>query len=122
MQVAAIRRGAAAVFLLNRPSARATATLKALQELAATCTASTCTVRGIQGNAGGAVKPPTAATAVTAVTHIDCDLQSFGSVRHAAAQLNAASEGLGGLDVLVNNAGVMALPDVRTVDGFDVQV
>lgn len=45
------------------------------------------------------------------------DLADLGSVRRAAAQ--AATRGP--LHLLVNNAGVMALPYSRTVDGFELQ-
>lgn len=50
---------------------------------------------------------------------IDCDLQNFESVKNAikAIQLNYEI-----IDVLVNNAGVMALNDVATTDGYDVQM
>ena len=51
---------------------------------------------------------------------IVCDLQRFDSVREAGAQIRSvATEGL---DVLCNNAGVMAMPDRATSDGFDVQM
>jgi len=55
------------------------------------------------------------------VTTIECDLQSFASVRRAAQQLNeaCAQEGLYGL---INNAGIMAMPDEATEDGFDTQM
>jgi len=53
------------------------------------------------------------------VTHIDCDLASFASVREAAEKINAATQSL---DVLCNNAAVMAFPDEGTDDGFDVQM
>ena len=46
------------------------------------------------------------------------DLADLSSVRRAAA--HAAS--LGPVDVLVNNAGVMAPPYQRTVDGFEMQM
>ena len=94
--VAAIRRGAAVVVLLNRPSARATAALEKLRAIAGFTS--------------------------TSIIHVDCDLQTFASVRKAAAEVAAIAAVRGGLDGLVNNAGVMALPDVRTVDGYDVQV
>ncbi len=48
-----------------------------------------------------------------------CDLQDFASVRQAAATLREKTERL---DVLCNNAGVMALPDQATKDGYDVQM
>ncbi len=50
---------------------------------------------------------------------IACDLQDFASVRKAAASI---VEKHSVLDVLCNNAGVMALPDTATGDGYDVQM
>jgi NAD(P)-dependent dehydrogenase (short-subunit alcohol dehydrogenase family) len=50
---------------------------------------------------------------------ITCDLQDFASVRAAAAAVAARSDTL---DILCNNAGVMALPDRATGDGYDVQM
>lgn len=48
-----------------------------------------------------------------------CDLQDFQSVRNATQHINANYEVI---DVLVNNAGVMALKDIATKDGYDVQI
>jgi NAD(P)-dependent dehydrogenase (short-subunit alcohol dehydrogenase family) len=45
------------------------------------------------------------------------DLADLSTVRRGAAEI----AGLGPLDLLVNNAGVMALPYARTVDGFETQ-
>jgi NAD(P)-dependent dehydrogenase (short-subunit alcohol dehydrogenase family) len=81
------------VFLLNRPSPRATAAEQQLQERAP----------------GGTF------------TAIPCDLASFASVRAAAAALTAQLSATG-LDVLCCNAGVMALADEATADGYDVQM
>lgn len=50
---------------------------------------------------------------------IDCDLQNFASVSAAA---NKIIEDYDTLDVLINNAGVMALKDEATIDGYDVQI
>ncbi|MEL6184600.1 MAG: SDR family NAD(P)-dependent oxidoreductase [Myxococcota bacterium] len=50
---------------------------------------------------------------------VECDLQSFESVRSAAAHVQNRLEAL---DVLCNNAGVMALADLATADGYDVQM
>lgn len=50
---------------------------------------------------------------------IVCDLQDFASVRAAAAAIAAHTDTL---DILCNNAGVMALPDQATGDGYDVQM
>lgn len=50
---------------------------------------------------------------------MDCDLNSLASVRSFA---DAFSENFESLDVLVNNAGVMSIPDLRkTSDGFEMQ-
>ncbi|MFT6399332.1 MAG: NAD(P)-dependent dehydrogenase (short-subunit alcohol dehydrogenase family) [Bradymonadia bacterium] len=50
---------------------------------------------------------------------IDCDLQDFASVRAAIGVIKAGHDRL---DVLCNNAGVMALRDQATKDGYDVQM
>jgi len=50
---------------------------------------------------------------------MDCDLSSLDSVRGFAS---AFSEGYESLDVLVNNAGCMNIPNLRkTSDGFEMQ-
>ena len=46
------------------------------------------------------------------------DLADLGSVRRAGAHAHT----IGPIDVLVNNAGVMAPPYSRTVDGFELQM
>jgi len=50
---------------------------------------------------------------------ITCDLQRFDSVREA---IDTIQQRYNVIDVLVNNAGVMALKDEATVDGYDVQM
>lgn len=52
------------------------------------------------------------------VSLVDLDLSSLASVAEAAAEF---SRRFGRLDLLVNNAGVMATPYQRTVDGFELQ-
>ena len=52
--------------------------------------------------------------------NIECDLQSFDSVRKAALRVIDLCQD--GLDSLCNNAGIMALKDKATVDGFDIQM
>ncbi len=51
---------------------------------------------------------------------VECDLQAFDSVETASAQVAELCPE--GVHVLCNNAGVMALPDTATADGFDVQM
>jgi NAD(P)-dependent dehydrogenase (short-subunit alcohol dehydrogenase family) len=89
-----VKKGAKNVLLLNRPSERAT---KAESDLKAFI------VDGSKTN----------------VETIPCDLQDFSSVKAAAAKIKADHEAV---DVLCNNAGVMALEDKATVDGYDVQM
>jgi len=52
---------------------------------------------------------------------VACDLQSFKSVREAAAQITQQFQETG-VDVLCNNAGIMATDDVATEDGCDNQM
>ena len=82
------------VFLLNRPSERADAAAAAIKTTAAP---------GAQ------------------VTSVACDLTSFESVSRAARTIGEEAGG-DGVDVLCCNAGVMALADVATADGYDVQM
>ena len=55
------------------------------------------------------------------VMTVECDLQSFENVKAAAAKLKELFSETG-VDVLCNNAGVMALADEATKDGYDVQM
>lgn len=50
---------------------------------------------------------------------ITCDLQDFASVRSAITEIRSRYDRL---DVLCNNAGVMAMRDEATKDGYDVQM
>lgn len=50
---------------------------------------------------------------------LDVDLADLESVRDAAARVSVAHDRL---DVLVNNAGLMAVPEQRTVQGFEMQL
>lgn len=92
--IAAAERGARTIFCLNRKSARSADVLEALRAKA---------------------------SPATTVHAIDCDLQSFDSVRAASAQLVAAA-GEDGLHVLLLNAGVMACNEEASMDGYDVQM
>ncbi|MGW6936879.1 oxidoreductase [Lentzea sp. NPDC054927] len=49
---------------------------------------------------------------------LELDLADLSSVRAAA---DTVSGKVGGLDVLINNAGIMAVPNGRTADGFERQ-
>ncbi|MDW3193443.1 MAG: SDR family NAD(P)-dependent oxidoreductase [Cytophagales bacterium] len=66
-----------------------------------------------------ALEQLTAAVPSATFEAIDCDLQNFESVRAAADAISTKYEVV---DVLVNNAGVMALKDGATGDGYDVQM
>jgi NAD(P)-dependent dehydrogenase (short-subunit alcohol dehydrogenase family) len=50
---------------------------------------------------------------------VSLDLASQGSVREAATQILRLHERI---DLLVNNAGVMGIPERRTVDGYEMQL
>ncbi|KIW12421.1 hypothetical protein PV08_09698 [Exophiala spinifera] len=53
------------------------------------------------------------------VSVIDMDLGSLASVRAGAEEFLRQSEGK--LNVLINNAGIMACPQGKTADGFELQ-
>ena len=52
------------------------------------------------------------------ITFLELDLASFASVKTAASTFLAENDRL---DILMNNAGVMALPPSLTKDGFEIQ-
>lgn len=47
------------------------------------------------------------------------DLASLASVRECAEQLGNSLEKI---DILINNAGIMACPEMRTTEGFEMQI
>jgi NAD(P)-dependent dehydrogenase (short-subunit alcohol dehydrogenase family) len=70
-----------------------------------------------KGEAAAADIRTTCAYARGEVLHID--VADLGSVERAAAEVHDRHERL---DVLVNNAGVMAIPRQESVDGFELQL
>ena len=70
------------------------------------------------GRAAAALADVAAAASGPAPEVVPMDLASLGSVEQAAADL---AERAPVLDVLVNNAGIMAVPRALTVDGFESQ-
>jgi len=83
----------ASVIMLNRASTRANNALADLRRIVPGCSA----------------------------TLVPCDLRSFDSVRNACSKLREDLASCG-LDVLCNNAGIMAAKDEATVDGCDTQM
>jgi len=68
-----------------------------------------------------AVKSLTQEVPGAKITAIECNLADFDSVRSAAAVLNTQFADTG-IDVICNNAGVMALADQATKQGYDIQM
>lgn len=95
-----IEKGAATVLCLNRESSRAKESDEKLRQFA------------------------NSQTSKTKVEFIACNLQVLNSVRTAADVVKKICEEKydGGLDILICNAGVMAMNDERTVDGYDIQM
>ena len=71
-----------------------------------------------QGKAHDAVTRIRAAAPGADVRVVPLDLASLDSVRAAAGQIRSSCEGI---DLVVNNAGVMMPPYGRTADGFELQ-
>jgi NAD(P)-dependent dehydrogenase (short-subunit alcohol dehydrogenase family) len=66
----------------------------------------------------GAVASIRATVAEASLEVVPLDLGSQASVKAAAEQILAAHPAV---DLLVNNAGVMGIPEQKTVDGFEMQ-
>ena len=71
-----------------------------------------------QEKAASAVQDIRAGMPDASLEVVALDLGSQASVREAAEQILAAHERI---DLLVNNAGVMGIPERRTADGFEMQ-
>ena len=72
-----------------------------------------------KAKADGAVKDVLAAVPGSRVTGVDLDLANLASVKGFPERLTAAAGDVP-IDVLLNNAGVMAIPErVPTLDGFE---
>jgi NAD(P)-dependent dehydrogenase (short-subunit alcohol dehydrogenase family) len=71
-----------------------------------------------QQKAQGALSDIRAEVPGASLELVSLDLASLASVRAAAEQILGAHERV---DLLVNNAGVMGIPERRTVDGFEMQ-
>jgi NAD(P)-dependent dehydrogenase (short-subunit alcohol dehydrogenase family) len=80
------------------------------------------TVRALQAHGAevvGAVRDLDKARGVVDCDLVEVDLASLESVRRGAQQ---AADRLPRIDLLVNNAGIMACPLMRTADGFEMQL
>jgi len=71
-----------------------------------------------QEKAAAAVEDIRASAPQASLELVALDLGSQASVREAAARIIAAHEQI---DLLINNAGVMGIPERKTVDGFEMQ-
>ena len=71
-----------------------------------------------QEKAAAAVEEIRTTAPDAALELVALDLASQASVRAAAGQIMAAHESI---DLLVNNAGVMGIPEAKTADGFEMQ-
>src|SRR4051794_21272030 len=71
-----------------------------------------------QEKAAAAVEDIRAGQADASLEVVDLDLSSQASVKEAAATILAAHDTI---DLLINNAGVMGIPERKTADGFEMQ-
>jgi len=72
-----------------------------------------------QKKATAAVDEIRASVPDAALELVALDLASQASARAAAEQIMAAHKSI---DLLINNAGVMGIPEAKTVDGFEMQL
>jgi NAD(P)-dependent dehydrogenase (short-subunit alcohol dehydrogenase family) len=72
-----------------------------------------------QKKAAAAVDEIRASVPDAALELVALDLASQASVRAAAEQIVAVHKRI---DLLINNAGVMGIPEAKTVDGFEMQL
>ncbi len=72
-----------------------------------------------QAKTAAAVAAIHAAHAAASLETVTLDLASLASVHEAAAAIAARHDRI---DVLVNNAGVMGIPEQATADGFEMQL
>ena len=72
-----------------------------------------------QDKAAAAVEEIRAGVPDAALELVALDLASQASVRAAAEQIVAVHKRI---DLLINNAGVMGIPEAKTVDGFEMQL
>ena len=72
-----------------------------------------------QKKAAAAVDEIRASVPDAALELVALDLASQASVRAAAEQIMAAHKSI---DLLINNAGVMGIPEAKTADGFEMQL
>jgi NAD(P)-dependent dehydrogenase (short-subunit alcohol dehydrogenase family) len=92
----AARKGANTILMLNRVSERATVAEETVK-----------------------AQVPKTSSSRTIIETIPCDLQDMSSVKQAIQNIKSKYNRI---DVLCNNAGVMALKDVSTKDGYDIQM
>ncbi len=71
-----------------------------------------------QQKAAAAVEEILASAPGASLELVPLDLASQASVRAAAGQITAAHPNI---DLLINNAGVMGIPEAKTADGFEMQ-
>ncbi len=71
-----------------------------------------------QEKAAGAIADIRSSVPDASLELVELDLGSLESVRRAASQILASQERI---DILLNNAGVMAVPEGATSDGFEIQ-
>ena len=83
-------------------------------------TARSLTTRGakVVGLARDLAKARTATADIPGIELVEMDLASLASIRKAADAFNAKGDKI---DVVINNAGVMACPKGTTADGFETQ-